>query len=88
VKLPESMTASRDSIRSSLIELESHSPGYLKKYLEQHLSTQKKIVITPNDDATDFVDISASTAACGHSVNFAGADCFICWLKREFNEYA
>jgi hypothetical protein len=86
VQLPASMIASRDSIRKSLLELEDYRPGYLARYLEQHLSTQRKIVLTPNDEGSSFIDVTASTAPCEHSINFTDDEgCFICWLQREFD---
>lgn len=90
--LDSQLAASRNKIFKALVRIDQEIPGYLKSYISNLDLPQDKLLYFFNAKTNSFEFCSSNLLPCGHSENFkrysSHNTCFICDLKKLFNDYA
>lgn len=85
----DSLMAKKKDILKTLYIVNKENDGYLKKYITNLDLAQNKLLYMYKNE--NFIFCSCENNTCGHSINFkkysSENTCFVCDLKRIFNEY-
>jgi hypothetical protein len=88
IVLTEDMRPTKEQIADQLSRTEAQIPGYIKSYIENFDLKQEKLLYE-YDKNDGYVFCSSEDDSCGHNKNFKKVldtgECFICWLKEQFN---